>query len=302
MAISPDIMAGRRPPIPEYVLPKVSFVEDPEPHLQANELVDQRWFVTGAGRKNGIGAAIVDLAAQRGAHVVFAASPWGFDEARVVEAEYQAKGLNVSSIIGDLSAEGIPRHLMQTAIETLGGIDVVINNAGKPYDGEALKLTREQHEASVKLGLYATFEIKQVAIAKMIEQGRSGGLILDINSIAREGNRWQPFYAAVKAGQRAQNQSLNDELNRRYKIRFVDVESGLVEETNMAKDLPESLKKQLIQLPGGKRAVERDEVAHAVVIAASPRRSNNITRATLQVLGGEDYARYMIVPELKPQP
>lgn len=63
MAISPDIMAGRRPHIPEYVIPKVAFQLDPEPHLQANELAGQRWFVTGAGRRNGIGAAIVDLAA-----------------------------------------------------------------------------------------------------------------------------------------------------------------------------------------------------------------------------------------------
>ena len=56
----------------------------------------------------------------------------------------------------------------------------------------------------------------------------------------------------------------------------------------MTIDITPGLQKSLVELPGGERDVYRVEVAQAVAIAASPRRSNNITRTTLQVIGGED--------------
>ena len=301
MAISPDIMAGRRPSTPEYVLPKVQFVPDPEPHLQANELAGQRWIVTGAGRENGIGAAIVNLALMRGAHVLFTATPWGSEEAMKLRDGYREKGFNADLYIGNLREESVAKSLMEEAIRVMGGVDVVVNDAGKTFDGDSRQRTRSEYQEAAELGLFAPFEIKQAAIEQFIAQGRDGGLVVDINSVAREGNRWQAIYASLKAGLRAQNQSLSDEFARRYKIRFVDIESGLVLGTNMTIDITPGLQKSLVELPGGERDVYRVEVAQAVAIAASPRRSNNITRTTLQVIGGEDYDKYMIVPQEKPQ-
>lgn len=289
MAISPDILAGRRPSVLELAIPKVSFIPAREPQKIPTELTGQKWLITGVSRDNGIGAAIARLAGSRGAEVFCTSTSGSEAEARQLMDTFASQGIKAHWVATDLREAGVGKSLVDLAATTMGRLDVVVNNAGKTFDGASDKITREKYQEALALGVLAPFEIKQAVVEIMQAQQPFGG------------NMWQLIYSSVKAAEVAQQQSYSDELARRRKIRFNAIEAGIVKGTPMTQKIKDNMIDRLVKYSGGERSVEQMEIAEAVAITASPDRSGNITRAVLQVIGGENYGALQIVPQETPK-
>jgi 3-oxoacyl-[acyl-carrier protein] reductase len=168
-------------------------------------LEDKVVVVTGAGRGIGRGEA-VECARQGAAVVVAEFDPEVGEEAA---AEITAAGGRAVAVPGDVSDSDVAEKLVAIAVETFGGLDGLVNNAGILRDrllvkkdrttGQIAKMSREEWQAVIDVNLTgATFMARDV-VAKMLAHEQPPGVIVNISSIARHGNRGQSNYVSAKA-------------------------------------------------------------------------------------------------------
>ncbi|GAA1827901.1 SDR family NAD(P)-dependent oxidoreductase [Pseudonocardia ailaonensis] len=156
--------------------------------------------VTGAG--GGLGRAYALLLASRGAGVVVNDIGTTADGASaadaVVEEIRRAGGTAVADRNSVSTAEG-GEALVGTALETLGRVDIVVNNAGIVRDKVFHKLTREMLDAVLDVHLRGAFFVTQPAWRAMREQGY-GRVVFTSSSSGILGNFGQSNYGAAKMG------------------------------------------------------------------------------------------------------
>lgn len=151
-------------------------------------------LVTGA--KTGIGNAIAERLLRDGFAVAFATHTHD-DETRAVRDRLAALG-RVEWVAGDLSDPAVPARLVGETVAALGGLDVLVNNAGLSTSGPALELTREQFDLTFAVDVRAAFLASQAAARVM--QARGGGVIVNITSIHETTPRpGFSVYASAKA-------------------------------------------------------------------------------------------------------
>ncbi|KQX19619.1 MULTISPECIES: SDR family NAD(P)-dependent oxidoreductase [unclassified Sphingomonas] len=162
-------------------------------------------IVTGGGR--GIGRAVALLLAREGARVVV--NDLDQEPADQVVEEIRKNGGEAVACAGSVTSEGFADRFVQTAVETYGGIDIIINNAGYTWDAVIQKMTDEQWHAIVDLHLKAPFDILRAAqpiISAAAKKEKAEGRIVhrkvvNISSVAGVfGNAGQANYASAKAG------------------------------------------------------------------------------------------------------
>ncbi len=153
-------------------------------------------IVTGAG--NGIGKEIAALYAEKGANVVLAEID---EEAGKKAADMiKAKGGAAFFVKTDVREEADLFHLMNTAVETYGQIDVLINNAGKGVFKSLYEISLDEWEDVIHTNLRSVFLASREA-AKYMRVNKDGGAIVNIAStraIMSEPN--SETYAASKGG------------------------------------------------------------------------------------------------------
>lgn len=131
------------------------------------------------GSVSGIGRGIVDLFASIGAKVVVHGPDDG--EASRVAAELRAGGSDASFVAGDLGDPDVCRHIVRSAIERHGRIDVLVNNAASTARGSLEESTLEFWDRIMAVNLRAPFLCMQEAIRSM--KARGGGSIVNIGSV-----------------------------------------------------------------------------------------------------------------------
>lgn len=139
-------------------------------------LTGKRVLVTGSTR--GIGRALAEAFAARGAVVVVHGR--SASEAAAVAADLTTSdGTTQVGLGADLAETGSGTDLVERAVAALGGIDVVVNNAGihDPTLKPITDTSGAELEASLRINLVAAFEISSAALARMIEAGTPGRLI-----------------------------------------------------------------------------------------------------------------------------
>jgi 3-oxoacyl-[acyl-carrier protein] reductase len=148
--------------------------------------------VTGAAR--GIGAAIADVLARDGAHVVCLDVPQAGDALAAVANRVKGEAAQL-----DLTAPRAPRALADQLSARHGGVDVVVHNAGITRDKTLGRMAAEQWDSVLGVNLVAVETVTAVLLAdKLI---REGGRVIGVSSIAGiAGNRGQTNYATSKAG------------------------------------------------------------------------------------------------------
>jgi 3-oxoacyl-[acyl-carrier protein] reductase len=173
-------------------------------------------------------------------------------------------------------------ELVKEAKDKLGGLDIVINNAGITKDNLAIRMSDEEWNKVININLTAVFLICKYSIKAMIKQ--DAGSIINISSIVgHTGNFGQANYSSAKAGIVAMSKSLAKEYAKRN-IRINCISPGFID-TNMTKNINEEFKKKLIEnIPMGKLGTGND-IANCALFLASDL-SSYITGETIHVNGG----------------
>ena len=164
----------------------------------------------------------------------------------------------------------------------LGGIDVLINNAGITLDNLSIRLTEENWKKVLDINLTSTFLMCKFVIKKMLKN--KYGKIINISSIVgHTGNLGQANYSASKAGIVAFSKSLAIEYARKN-ININCVSPGFIK-TEMTDKISDEFKKNLLsKIPSGSLGTGED-VSNCVAFLASDM-SNYINGETIHVNGG----------------
>jgi 3-oxoacyl-[acyl-carrier protein] reductase len=239
---------------------------------------DQRVaIVTGASR--GIGRAIAQELARRGATVVAAARS---GNAEAVADEIRASGGVAEAVAADMTDTASLDALVSGTIERHGRIDVLVSNAGIARDQLMLRMKRADWDEVLATNLTAAFSLCQAVLKPMIRQ-RSGRIVAISSVVGQTGNAGQANYAASKAGLIGFCKSLAREVASRN-ITVNVVAPGLIE-TDMTRAITAGAHRDWTsQIPLGRPGSVAD-VAAAVCFLASDEASY-ITGQVLGVNGG----------------
>jgi 3-oxoacyl-[acyl-carrier protein] reductase len=236
-------------------------------------------LVTGASR--GIGASIAARLAGCGAAVAvnYAGSKSAADE---VVAGILAQGGRAIALQADVSDASACAALVSDTIEGLGGLDIVVNNAGIARDGLIVRMSDDDWDAVIGTNLTGVFNVTR-AVARHFMKQRSGSIVNVTSVIGLVGNAGQANYSAAKAGVIGLTKSVAKELAPRG-IRVNAVAPGFIA-TDMTAELPENVRKVALGQIALGRFGEADDVASAVAFLVSDE-ARYITGQTLAIDGG----------------
>ena len=242
----------------------------------AMDLSGEIVLVTGASR--GIGAAIADLLAARGATVIGTATTESGAQAisaRMVSAGGIGRVLNVT----DSAAVDA---LVDDISKTIGPVSVLVNNAGITRDQILMRMKDDDWNAIIDTNLSSVYRTSKAVMRGMMK-ARKGRIINIASVIGLTGNAGQSNYAAAKAGIIAFSKSLAKEIGSRG-ITVNVVAPGFIQ-TDMTDSLPEEAKNALMQQIALGRLGAPADIAEAVAFLAGPAAAY-ITGETLNVNGG----------------
>lgn len=235
--------------------------------------------VTGGSR--GIGKAICLELARRGANVVFSYAG-NTTAAEETLAALKELGVEARAVQGSVADPAAVKTLIDTAVKELGGIHILVNNAGITRDNLAMMLKEEDFDAVIETNLKGTFLCMKAAARPMMKA--KYGRIINLSSVvALRGNPGQINYCASKAGVIGMTKSLAKELGSRG-VTVNAVAPGYID-TDMTAALPEAAREAMLStIPAG-RAGTPEDVAAAVAFLASEE-AGYITGQVLSVDGG----------------
>jgi NAD(P)-dependent dehydrogenase (short-subunit alcohol dehydrogenase family) len=174
----------------------------------SGKLTGRKALITGGD--SGIGRAVAIAYAREGADVAIAYLPSEEADAAEVIALIEAEGRKAVALPGDVTDEEWCRTLVAQAIDGLGGLDVLVVNAGRQqYREDISKLTSEDFDKTLKTNLYALHWIAQAAVPHL----PTGGAIITTASIqAYDPSDILLDYATTKAGIAAYTKALAKQL------------------------------------------------------------------------------------------
>ena len=141
------------------------------------DLTGTRALVTGGSK--GIGLAIAEEFVQLGASVAICSRHE--DELEAAAAELRAGGGMVHARAADVTDPGQVEELVRGAAEALGGLDVLVNNAGRAHPGTFAALTDEDWQSDLDVKLFAMIRCSREAVPHMRAAG--GGRIVNVNAV-----------------------------------------------------------------------------------------------------------------------
>ena len=232
-------------------------------------------LVTGAS--GGIGSAIARGLAAQGARLALS----GSNGDKLARFRDELGGDHVA-LACDLSDAAAVDALVPRAVEALGKLDVLVNNAGVTRDNLAMRMKDDEWDQVIRVNLEAAFRLIRAA-AKPMMKARFGRVVSITSVVGQTGNPGQANYAASKAGLVGMSKALAQELASRN-ITVNCVAPGFIRSA-MTEVLPEAQKSALLgRIPAGDLGSGED-IAAAVVYLAS-REAGYVTGQTLHVNGG----------------
>jgi 3-oxoacyl-[acyl-carrier protein] reductase len=237
-------------------------------------------LVTGASR--GIGRAIALEFAKGGATLAlnYAGNAAAANEALALVQQAGAAKAKLYQF--DVADPAACAAAVESVVADLGGLHVLVNNAGISIDQLVMRMKDEDWNRSLQVNLTGNFNLIRAASRPMMKA--KGGAIINITSVVGEmGNAGQAAYAAAKAGQIGLTKAVARELASRN-IRVNAVAPGYID-TDMTAALPEAAKTKMTELIPLSRLGTAADVASAVAFLASDQASY-VTGEVLRVNGG----------------
>lgn len=191
-----------KPPFPEQSQPEPGLDKEMTPtptsseeeYRSSNRLEGRKALVTGGD--SGIGAAVAIAFAKEGATVAISYLPDEQEDADRVIKTIEDEGGKACAIPGDLTDESFARKLVHDAAKQLGGLDIIVNNAGKQvYINDITEISTEQLQDTFTVNIFAMFWIVQEAMQYL----KPGSTI--INTTSEQATQPSPGlldYAATK--------------------------------------------------------------------------------------------------------
>jgi glucose 1-dehydrogenase len=252
-------------------------------HDPARRLLEgRRALVTGGD--SGIGQGVCYELAAHGAAVAinYVGTP---DEAQRMVAEIEAAGGRAMAVPMDVSREQDVQRAFAAARETLGGVDLLVNNAGLEHPHQLIDMPLDAWRKVIDVNLTGAFLCAREAARMMVDQNTRGAIV-NISSV-HEQIPWEQFshYCASKGGMKLFAQTIAKELAP-LGIRVVNVSPGAIATpiNRSVLDDAAASAKVVSQVPLG-RWGEVPDIARAVAWIASDSASY-VTGATLFVDGG----------------
>lgn len=265
--------------------------------------------ITGSGRKGGLGEAIAKRLARDGATIVLSdigtsrdgATPEDMigthSEMDVIHAEIAALGVSVSNAFCDVRNWDEVSALADHAVDTHGGIDIWVNNAGIGYIMKPLlEVTPGDWGAVIDVNLTGAFYGLRAAAERMIPRGKGGRIINIASQAAKSGFACAQAYTASKHGLVGLARSAAIELGEHgitvNNICPNHVTTGLGAWQNQyfaerqGKTLAQYMADMAGRIPMGRPGLPED-TAHAVAFLCQPE-SAYITAESMNVSGGEE--------------
>ncbi len=223
-------------------------------------------LITGAA--GGLGLAMAKYFASRGANIALL----DLDSPALHEATEHCRSLGVKALAlaANVAEEAQVEGAIAKATAEFGALHGLINNAGILRDGLLIKtkegkvtekLPLEKWQSVINVNLTGVFLCAREVAASMVESG-SRGVIVNIASIAREGNFGQSNYSAAKAGVSAMTVTWSKELAK-YGIRCAAIAPGVIE-TDMTNSMkPEAKAYLTTKIPAGRMGTP-EEIAQTV--------------------------------------
>jgi len=242
------------------------------------EFAGRAAIVTGGGA--GIGLAIARCLARNGADVVV--PDFNGPAAEAAAAELRGLGVRALAFQADVADARRMEEVVAATVESLGGVHILVNNAGITRDNLLLRMTAEQWDLVIRTNLTGTFVATHAVLRQMLKQ-RAGSIISIASVIGLMGNPGQANYAASKGGVIAFTKSLAREVASRN-IRVNAVAPGYIA-TDMTAKLSEEARQAILKTIPLPRMGTPEDVARAVRFLCSDE-SSYITGVCLRVDGG----------------
>ena len=237
-------------------------------------LKDKKILITGA--TGGIGGAIVKKFISLNAKVCCTGT-------NIKKLENLKKDHPTSLIKQfDISNHSNIEKFIDETANDMGGIDVLINNAGINKDTLSLRMSEQEWKKVIDINLTSTFLLSKYAIKKMLKN--KFGRVINITSIVgHTGNLGQSNYSASKAGIVGMSKSLSIEYAKKN-ITINCVSPGFIV-SDMTNNIPEKIRSMLIaKIPMG-RLGSGEDVSNCVAFLSSEEASY-VTGETIHVNGG----------------
>jgi 3-oxoacyl-[acyl-carrier protein] reductase len=263
-------------------------------------------IITGSGR--GIGSATAKLFASQGALVIVS----DLDPAPAEEtaAAIRSAGWQAAVIPGDVTDPAFPAQLIKGTLDTFGGIDIIVNNAGYTWDAVIQNMTDKQWYAIMDVHTTAPFRIlreashfiRDAAKKEAAANGRANPRkVVNITSVSGiYGNAGQVNYSTAKAGITGLTKTLAKEWGR-YNVQvncacfgFIDTRLTAAKENaekiqrdgeEIALGIPDSMRQMAQMTVSLGRPGTPEEAAGPVLFLASPL-ANYVSGIVLEVTGG----------------
>ena len=237
-------------------------------------LKNKKIIITGAS--GGIGRSIVKKYVDLGSDVLAT----GSNQEKLINLKKEFSNIKIEQL--NLNDHKKIDEFINKCHESLGGLDVLINNAGITEDNISIRLTEESWKKVIDINLTSTFLMCKAAIKKMLKEKK--GKIINITSIVgHTGNLGQVNYSASKAGIIGFSKSLAIEYSKKN-INVNCVSPGFIK-TEMTEKISDEFKKILIsKIPSGELG-NAEDVSNCVAFLASDL-SKYVNGETLHVNGG----------------